>query len=189
MVILSRYIATSDYVNMPNIGLTEVISLVDAYLHCVDNYLLSSSPWGTAQVQSAGFDFAEVHQRADKLDQSLELYRQVLDGHEKTLCPNHTSTLETVNNLGNLYSDQGKLVEAKELYWQNLTGKKKALGPNHTSTRETVHNLGLLYSDQGKLVVAEEMYRRELTRTGKALGPDHTSTLSMVHNLGLLHYY
>jgi hypothetical protein len=100
MVILSRYVATSDYVNMPNIGLTEVISHVDAYLCCVDDYLLSSGPWGTAQVQSAAFDFAEVYQRADRLDQSLELYRQVLDGREKTLCPDHTSTLETVNNRG-----------------------------------------------------------------------------------------
>jgi hypothetical protein len=27
-----------------------------------------------------------------------------------------TSTLDTVNNLGNLYADQGKLVEAEQMY-------------------------------------------------------------------------
>jgi hypothetical protein len=35
---------------------------------------------------------------------------------EKALGVEHTSTLETVNNLGNLYSDQGKLARAKQMY-------------------------------------------------------------------------
>jgi Tfp pilus assembly protein PilF len=34
----------------------------------------------------------------------------------------HTSTLDTVNNLGLLYSDQGKLEEAEEMYQRALKG-------------------------------------------------------------------
>ena len=32
------------------------------------------------------------------------------------LGPEHTSTLDTVNNLGNLYKNQGKMAEAEEMY-------------------------------------------------------------------------
>jgi hypothetical protein len=39
-----------------------------------------------------------------------------LAGKEIILGPDHISTLDTVNNLGILYSDQGKLKEAEEMY-------------------------------------------------------------------------
>jgi hypothetical protein len=37
------------------------------------------------------------------------MYQRALAGWEKALGPDHTSTLDTVHNLGNLYRDQGKL--------------------------------------------------------------------------------
>ena len=37
------------------------------------------------------------------------MYIRALKGCEKALGPNHTSTLDTVNNLGLFYNDQGKL--------------------------------------------------------------------------------
>lgn len=36
--------------------------------------------------------------------------------YEKPLGLDYTSTLDTVNNLGVLYTDQGKLKEAEEMY-------------------------------------------------------------------------
>ncbi len=36
--------------------------------------------------------------------------------------PKHTSTLDTVNNLGNLYKDRGKLKEAEAMYVWALQG-------------------------------------------------------------------
>ncbi|KAJ6165428.1 hypothetical protein N7485_008672 [Penicillium canescens] len=41
---------------------------------------------------------------------------RALAGYQKALGPDHTSTLNTVNNLRNLYSDQGKLKKAEEMY-------------------------------------------------------------------------
>ena len=38
------------------------------------------------------------------------------------------STLKIVNNVRNLYADQGKLTEAEQMYQQALQGYKKALG-------------------------------------------------------------
>ncbi len=59
------------------------------------------------------------------------------EGREKALGPEHTSTLDTVNNLGNLYTNQGKLAEAEKMYQRALEGKEKALGPEYTSTPST----------------------------------------------------
>ncbi|KAH8796050.1 TPR repeat-containing protein, partial [Hyaloscypha sp. PMI_1271] len=59
---------------------------------------------------------------------------------EEALGPKHTSTLNTVNNLGLLYADQGKLAEAETMYTRALQGKEEALGPKHTSTLSTVND-------------------------------------------------
>jgi tetratricopeptide (TPR) repeat protein len=115
------------------------------------------------------------------------MYKRALAGKEQALGPNHTSTLNTVNSLGNLYCDQGKLAEAEQMYKRALAGKEQALGPNHKSTLNTVNNLGILYSDQGKLAEAEQMYKRALAGNEQALGPNHTSTLNTVNNLGILY--
>ena len=115
------------------------------------------------------------------------LYLRALKGKEEAWGPKHTSTLDTVNNLGALYSDQGKTKEAEEMYLRALRGKEEAWGPKHTSTLSTVNNLGNLYSDQGKMKEAEEMYLRALKGKEEAWGPKHTSTLDTVNNLGALY--
>ncbi|KAH3056320.1 hypothetical protein KXW16_005896, partial [Aspergillus fumigatus] len=68
------------------------------------------------------------------------MYQRVLGGSEKALGPDHLSTLETVNKLGDLYADQGKLKEAGEMYQRALAGKKKAFGPDHSETRTARNN-------------------------------------------------
>ena len=50
------------------------------------------------------------------------MYVRALAGNEKALGPDHTSTLDTVNNLGILYRDQGKLAEAEQMYQRALAG-------------------------------------------------------------------
>ena len=79
------------------------------------------------------------------------LYLRALRGFEEALGAKHTSTLDTVNNLGALYWKQGKLKEAEEMYLRALKGKEEAWGAKHTSTLDTVNNLGALYWKQGKL--------------------------------------
>ncbi|TGO56023.1 hypothetical protein BCON_0083g00150 [Botryotinia convoluta] len=132
-------------------------------------------------------NLGNLYRDQDKLAEAEKMYCRALEGCEKALGPNHTSTLDTVHSLGILYSDQGKLVEAEVMYRRALEGYEKALGPDHTSTLTTVHNLGSLYSDQGKLAEAEVMYRRALEGSEKALGLYHTSTLDTVNNLGALY--
>ncbi|KAK0611657.1 hypothetical protein B0T14DRAFT_488834 [Immersiella caudata] len=121
------------------------------------------------------------------LDKAEAMYDRALQAREKTLGPDHTSTLQAVHNLGKLYLDKGRLDEAEAVYNRALKGREKALGPDHTSTLGTVNNLGLVYRDQGRLNEAEAMYDRALQGIEKALGPDHPSTLAVVNNLGILY--
>jgi tetratricopeptide (TPR) repeat protein len=80
----------------------------------------------------------------DRPSNIAELEQRALEGYEKALGLDHTSTLNTVGNLGLLYKTQGRLKEAEAMYQRALEGKEKALGPDHTSTLDTVNNLGLL---------------------------------------------
>ena len=80
-----------------------------------------------------------------KLDEAEKIYMRALQGYEEALGLKHISTLQTVNNLGNLYANQGKLAEADKTYERVLRGFNEALGPKHTSTLQTANNLGNLY--------------------------------------------
>jgi tetratricopeptide (TPR) repeat protein len=119
------------------------------------------------------------------------MYERALRGKEEALGPTHTSILNTVNNLGTLYYDQGKLGKAEQMYERALRGKEEALGPTHTSTLNTVNNLGLLYNDQGKLGKAEQMYEQALRGYEEALGIDlvqqYRPALNTLENMGDLY--
>ena len=54
---------------------------------------------------------------------------RALQETEKVKGLEHTSTLNTLSKLGNLYTDQGKIAEAEEMYIRALVGHAKALGP------------------------------------------------------------
>ncbi|KAK5087751.1 hypothetical protein LTR05_001966 [Lithohypha guttulata] len=129
---------------------------------------------------------AEILSQQIQYSAAEQMYVRALAGKEKALEAGHTSILDTVNNLGLLYMDQGKLDKAEQMHVRALAGRETALGPDHTSTLDTVNNLGVLYMDQGKLDEVEQMYIRALAGYETALGPDHTSTLATVRNLGLL---
>jgi tetratricopeptide (TPR) repeat protein len=106
------------------------------------------------------------------------MYLRALAGKEKALGPEHSSTLDTVNNLGILYRAQGKLAQAEQMYLRALAGTEKALGPEHSSTLYTVNNLESLYRDQDKL--AQAGYE-------KATQSETLPAITTVRNLGLLY--
>ena len=69
------------------------------------------------------------------------MYERALEGYEKAWEPEHPSTLDTVNNLGNLYADQGKMAEAEKMHLRALTGYKKLKGLSHPTTKLIGRNL------------------------------------------------
>jgi tetratricopeptide (TPR) repeat protein len=159
--------------------------LLQHVARCSD--LISNDLVAVDGMEWACHELGDLYSAQGKLDEAEKMYARALQGREKALGADHTSTLATVNNLGILYRNQGKLDEAEKMYERALQGKEKALGADHISTLETVNNLGDLYTDQGKLDEAEKMYARALQGREKALGADHTSTLATVNNLGILY--
>jgi len=159
----------------------EALSHIDTICQVVEFRTKSSSFFQTC------FTFGRFYKDQGRLEDAERMYNCALAGFENTWGPEHTSTLDTVNNLGILYADQGHLEDAERMYNRALAGKEKAWGPEHTSTLNTVNNLGLLYADQGHLEDAERMYNRALAGLEKAWGPEHTSTLDTVNNLGILY--
>lgn len=117
------------------------------------------------------------------------MFQRALQGNENALGLEHSSTLDSVNCIGNLYMEQGKLVEAEEAYQRALQGYEKTLGLEHTSTLCVVKNIGLLYRNQNKLAEAERMYMRALEGYEKILDLDHTPARSVIFRLGRTYYY
>ncbi|KAF2266262.1 hypothetical protein CC78DRAFT_578287 [Lojkania enalia] len=62
------------------------------------------------------------------------MYRQALQGFEKAWGPEHTSTLDIVNNLGLLYANLGRLNKVEKMYQRALQGYEKAITPENLST-------------------------------------------------------
>jgi len=135
----------------------------------------------------ARITFGNFHQGQGRHRDAEMMYKVALASFENALGPEHTSTLDAVNNLGILYAGQGRVKDAEIMYNRALAGLEKALGAEHTSTLITVNNLGALYAGQGRVKDAEIMYNRALAGKEKALGTEHTSTLTTVNNLGHLY--
>jgi tetratricopeptide (TPR) repeat protein len=147
-----------------------------------DKQRMIEGPIWPGHLHNLGYLLAdEDRQRA------VQMYQRALQGREKAWGPEHTSTLDTVNNLAALYKDLGQLDEAEKMYQRALEGKQKAWGLEHTSTLDTVNNLGAFYAILGRLDKAEKMYQQALEGKEKAWGPEHISTLNTVNNLGLLY--
>lgn len=75
-----------------------------------------------------------------KLSEAEEMYNQALEEKEKTIGCDHSSTLDTVGNIGLLHHDQGKLREAEEMYSRALKGYGSALGPTHPKSYVIMRN-------------------------------------------------
>jgi tetratricopeptide (TPR) repeat protein len=144
-----------------------------------------SIDWNNIEITDL-YGIAYLYSQFDMNIEAEIMYLRALQGYEKAWGTEHTSTLDTVNNLGNLYADQGKMAEAEAMYLRALQGYEKAWGAEHTSTLNTVNNLGILYKNQGKMAEAEAMYLRALQGYEDAVGADHPRTRVIARNLNAL---
>jgi hypothetical protein len=119
----------------------------------------------------------EPLQNQGRLEDAERMYNRALAGFEKAWGPEHTNTLDTVNNLG--LSTPIKAVS--KMRRGCTTGRwleRRRHGDPSTRTRSTPSTTwGLLYANQGRLEDAERMYNRALAGFEKAWGPEHTNTL------------
>jgi tetratricopeptide (TPR) repeat protein len=98
----------------------------------------------------------------------------------------HPHTISTMNNLANLYSDQGKYEAAEPLYVKCLEKMKVKLGDDHPNTIASMGNLANLYKDQGRYEAAESLYKKCIGLSIIKLGNDHPYTNKVKRNYEIL---
>jgi tetratricopeptide (TPR) repeat protein len=175
-----------DWDSLADIGLSDLAAHARRLEHVCRNHSKAIEHVIPSRINRTESIAKLLHQQV-QLAAAEKMYVQALDGREAVVGPEHTSTLNTIVNLGILYRDQGNLAKAEEMYVRARKGYEAAVGPEHTSTLNTINNLGNLYQEQGNLAKAEEMYVRALEGYEAAVGPEHTSTLSAVCGLGVLY--
>jgi tetratricopeptide (TPR) repeat protein len=96
---------------------------------------------------------------------------------EKTLGPEHRDMAFNLNELAELYREQGRFTEAEPLYRQSLEIHEASLALN---------NLAVLYFEQGRYDEAEPLFQRSLTIREKAMGSNHPEFADYLENYALL---
>lgn len=91
------------------------------------------------------------------------MYQRALAGFEKAWEPEHTSTLDTVNNLGLLYKSLERLDEAEKIYQRALAGYTEAFGKEtvkkYIPALNTAQNLANLFRQTDRAKEAEHSKR------------------------------
>jgi len=79
---------------------------------------------------------------------------------EKALGPDHPDVAKSLNNLAEVYREQGRNADAEALYQRALAIREKALGPDHPDVAKSLNNLAEVYREQGRNADAEPVNRR-----------------------------
>jgi tetratricopeptide (TPR) repeat protein len=92
-----------------------------------------------------------------------------------------------MQNLADLYSEQGRFAEAKPLYVEALALSRRVRGSDHPDTARLGMNLANWYRNTGDPDAAEPLYIEMLAVRRRMLGDDHSETLSHISHLGDLY--
>jgi serine/threonine protein kinase/lipopolysaccharide biosynthesis regulator YciM len=120
-------------------------------------------------------------------EQAQPLLEKARQTREDRLGADHPETLDTKNNLAQLYYDQGKYERAEPLWQEALEASTARLGAEHHNTLVSKLNLATLYVAQGKYDRAETLFQEGLQALTAELGADHPETLACKHNLAALY--
>ena len=124
-------------------------------------------------------------QYLDDYAKAEQLFRKALAIVEDNLASNHYLG-QSLNNLANLFSDQGDYAGAETFYERALVIVEQKSGLNHPDTASLLNNLGSLLNHQGNYKKAEPLIRRALVISEENFGIDHPDTVYALNNLGLL---
>jgi len=121
------------------------------------------------------------------VDEALRLYNRVVEGYEALpqFGPDHTDTLNAVNNLAVFLKSLGSYEKALPLYERVLAGDEAVHGADHPHTLDSVFNLARLYDATGECEKAVPLYQRELAGCTQHYGKEHSETKTSAHNFAL----
>jgi tetratricopeptide (TPR) repeat protein len=94
----------------------------------------------------------------------------------------------SLNNLADLYYNQGKYSEAEPLYLDALAMRKRLFTGDHPDVAQSLNNLGSLYKSQGKYGEAEPLYLNALEMRKRLFTGDYPDVANSLNNLAGLYY-
>ena len=116
-------------------------------------------------------------------NKALEIGIRVYNAKKEILGEKHPSTLSSLNNLANFYSDLGDYNKAIEAGIKVYNASKEILGENHPHTLSALNNLTNSYSELGDYNKAFELQNTVYNKSKEILGDKHPDTLASLTNL------
>jgi tetratricopeptide (TPR) repeat protein len=118
--------------------------------------------------------------------QAEPLLRHALEVRQSTLGNKNKDTLQSMYQLAEVLTWEGKRDEAEKLCRQSLEGRRSVLGPEHRDTLISMNWLVWILFIEGKYADAEKLGRETVADTKRALGPQDNITLSAMSRLGVV---
>lgn len=142
---------------------------------------------GFAQTGGLAAQSARINvlRSAGKYSEALQLAQAMVASLEKT--SNNRDLAAALNNLAQIYADQGHDDRAKPIYKRAIALIEKATGLDSVEIAPVLNNLAALDQRQGRFADAEPLFKRALAIREKALSREHPDVGQSLNNLGTLH--
>jgi serine/threonine protein kinase/tetratricopeptide (TPR) repeat protein len=118
-----------------------------------------------------------------RADLAAKQEERAVDIQRKYLGRSQPDTLQSMNNLANIYADLGRHTEALKLREETLALRKAELGPDHPDTLWSMSNLASSYYALDRNAEAAKLCEEVLALRKAKLGPDHPDTLWSMNSL------
>ena len=125
---------------------------------------------------------AHVETRRDP-ELAEDLYRQALAAQEQLYGAVHPVVAIAINNLGLLYTEQGRYEEAEAELLRSLDMKRELFDRETVGMAITMSNLAVVHGKQGKKDAAERELYQALDILVREGGPDHPQIALTLNNL------
>jgi nephrocystin-3 len=119
-------------------------------------------------------------------DKALPRFELVFKARTEQLGPTHEKTLQTANNIANVYLECGDYVKASELHRKNLIQARRILGKEHPTLGLYLANYASTLEKNGENLEAIDAYKTSIAIYEKSLGTRAFDLTLPLGNLGLL---
>lgn len=140
-----------------------------------------------AQTGGLGAQSARINvlRSAGKYSEALPLAQAMVVSFEQT--SNNRDLAAALNNLAQIYADQGHDDLAEPLYKRAIALMEKSLGLDNALVAAELTNLAALYQRQSRLAEAEPLFKRALAVREKSLSREHPDVGQALNNLATLY--
>ncbi|WP_298884939.1 CHAT domain-containing tetratricopeptide repeat protein [uncultured Bradyrhizobium sp.] len=142
---------------------------------------------GLAQTGGLAAQSARINalRSAGKYSEALPLAQAMVAALEKT--GNNRDLAAALNNLAQIYADQGHDDQAEPIYKRAIALMEKGTGLDSVEIAPVLNNLAALDQRQGRFTDAEPLFKRALAIREKALSREHPDVGQSLNNLATLY--